>query len=152
MDEQIEYPKESYTHWDDSHQVLVTRLSGLVTLEEVEEWKEQFYQTANQIPRETTFKLFSNIHGFKAVNMDAHKSFREVIPAFLAEHGLKPGYAKLFPEVPVQVSVQHGKVVTACAHVHHDETKITRYHQELATANEDFFTDPELAEQWLYKL
>lgn len=145
------YVFESYTIWDDSKKMLTTRLSGIVTLAQVEEWITQFNDVVHKIPSETIFSMFSNIHGFKAINIEAHKLFRDVVPRFLVAHGMLPGYAKLFPEHPVEVNISQGKVVKACAHVHHDEGKIARYHNELATHYEDYFTRPEDALEWLSK-
>lgn len=97
----------------------------------------------------SSFKLFSNLHGFKAVNIATHKMMREIVPQFLSDHGIFSGYAKLFPEISVHVSVLDNRLCIKCAHVHHDDTKISSYKAELSNETENYFTDQQEGWNWL---
>jgi hypothetical protein len=143
------FKTQYYTLWDPEKSILITRLRGLISVNDVRSWIQGFEQAAKLIPSNSGFKLLSDLHGFTAENVEAHKAMRTIIPLFLSQHGMKPGFARLFPEVPVTVVTLEAKRCVASAHVHHDVTKITKYHTELSTASEDFFTDSDAAEKWL---
>lgn len=143
------FEKLIFSAWSEESSILTTRLSGMVVEDDVKFWIDGFNEAYKKIPKNSSIKLYSNLYGFKAENIKAHKMMREIIPQFLADHGMYPGYAKLFPEIPVDVTIKDEIVCVKCAHVHHDETKITRYQAELSKENENYFIEPTAALTWL---
>lgn len=75
---------------------------------------------------------------------------RTVVPDVLIAHGLRPAFLDLFPEVPEPViRTDRGVLCVAFANVHHDETKMARYEERIASANQRFFTSRADAEEWI---
>ncbi|MBX2966356.1 MAG: hypothetical protein KF845_09440 [Cyclobacteriaceae bacterium] len=140
--------------WFADKKMLVTHISGDVNKGDIEHWENSLKQSLEQIQSNDNFKIFVNMHGFKAIDIDAHKRFRAVIPLTLAEYGWKVGYVDLFEdEAKTMIFKNTGgiKCVTA-AHSHQDETKMEHYETQFSSAKEHFFTDPEKAERWIEAL
>jgi hypothetical protein len=88
---------------------------------------------------------------FKAINFEAHKCFRNVIPLTLAKYGWKVGYVDLFAEESSQMEYSNTRGIRCikAAHVHQDETKIGLYERSYSREDERYFTDLEEASAWL---
>ncbi len=132
--------------------LLVTELSGELDQHDVTEWQHSLESTLQQLQADTKFKMLVDLHGFKAVNFEVHKQFREVIPRTLAAHGWYTGYLRMFPETKVNISSTDNIYCVAAAHVHHDETKIRNYSENYTMRNEGFFTDATVARTWIDKI
>jgi hypothetical protein len=143
------YPKEVNTIWSEENGLLTTRLSGLVDIDDIEDWKAGLMGALQLLKPDSSFKAFINIHGFKAVNMDAHKAFRTVVPLILAEHNFRIGYVDLFDNVELPLTSKDGIQCIAVAHAHHDADKMNLYESSYSKANDRYFTDPAEAEKWL---
>ncbi len=75
---------------------------------------------------------------------------RTVVPTLLVAHGLRPAFLDLLPEAPdPEPRTERGVVCVAFANVHHDETKMARYEERIATVDQRFFTSRAAAEAWL---
>lgn len=104
----------------------------------------------DRLPDGTRFKLLLDLSGYEPASIDAHKAMRDVVPSLLIAHGLRPAFVDLFPEAPEPaLRTERGVVCVAFANVHHDETKMERYEELIATANQRFFTSRPAAEEWL---
>src|SRR3954463_9277268 len=75
--------KIAETNWYPEKRLLVTHISGDLDKDDIEQWERSFKNTLGQIDDCSTFKIFVNMYGFKAVDIEAHKSFRGVVPLTL---------------------------------------------------------------------
>lgn len=132
--------------------LLVTRLGGDVDLEDIKRWEASLNKAIDQIQPGTSFKAFINLHGFKAVNIEAHKAMRNVIPLTLAKFNFKAGYVDLFEDAALLFSTTNGIQCVAAVHVHNDEEKIKLYKERFDKEDERFFTDPDDGEKWIKSL
>jgi hypothetical protein len=146
--------KHTTTNWYPEKKLLVTNISGYLETADVEIWEQSFKETLDQIDDNTRFKIFVNMHGFKAINMDAHKRFRAVIPTTLLEYGWKVGYINLFEEEAQHLHVKYTRGIqcVGAAHAHQDETKMELYESRFSNDQEHYFTDPNQAMQWIETL
>lgn len=142
------------TEWYPDKSILITHLAGNISTEDLAVWEESFKTSLDMIEANACFKIFVNLHGFKAVDLMTHKSFRTIIPITLSEYGWKVGYIGLFEKEAEDIVFisKRGITCIAAAHCHHDATKIERYESQFGRYNERFFTDPVLAEHWLRNL
>jgi len=129
--------------------MLTTRLTGTVTTDDVQRWKESLVRDAASVPDGGTFRLLLDLRGYEPANTDAHKAMRVVIPLFLADYGFRTALLDLFPGTELPLRNLRGITCTAFANVHHDPTKMSEYERKLARANERFFTDVDEARAWL---
>lgn len=143
------YKKTTETTWYPEEMLLMTHISGDVDERDVEKWKKTLEQALDRIEDNGRFKIFVNLHGFKAVNFDAHKKFRVIIPSTLADYAFRVGYLGLFPEAQVTLKNTRGIQCVAAVHVHQDDTKINNYDRQFGSDTERFFTDPDFAEKWI---
>lgn len=141
--------KGTHTTYLKDQQLVITELSGDLEIQDVESWQASLHATLQQLEPGTKFKVLVDLHGFKAVNFEVHKKFREVIPTTLAGYGWYVGYLRMFPDAAITIRSQNGIVCRAAAHVHHDETKIRNYADNYSMLNEGFFTDPAAARTWI---
>ncbi|WP_290792178.1 hypothetical protein [Flavihumibacter sp. UBA7668] len=142
------------TNWYPEKSLLVTNISGDLEISDIEEWEQSFKTTLDRLEDKTSFKIFVNMHGFRAVDISAHKRFRSVIPLTLADFGWKVGYVDLFEEEAKNMVYRNirGIACTGAAHAHQDETKMDLYEQRFSSERERFFTDPLLAKKWIEEL
>ena len=142
---------EFNTDWHKDQQFLQTRISGDATIQDITDWEQSLISALSQIPDNSAFKIFINLNGFSAIDIEAHKRFRNIIPLTLANYGWKVGYIKLFEEEAKEVCYTHirGIKCVAAAHVHHDRTKIDKYSTLFDHQSERFFTNPTLAMNWI---
>ncbi|MBD2703452.1 hypothetical protein IC229_22600 [Spirosoma sp. BT702] len=129
--------------------LIVTHLSGDLDDTDIKNWQLALTQVFEQLPDNAQFKILVNLHGFKATDFNVHKQFRVIIPRLLANYGWYIGYLRLFPETELTIRSDRNIHCVAAAHVHHDETKITKYATYYRMHNEGFFTDPQAARNWL---
>jgi hypothetical protein len=129
--------------------ILTTRLTGVVTTEDVQRWKESLERDAAAIPDGGTFKLLLDLRGYEPADIEAHKAMRVVIPLFLADYGLRPALLDLFPGSELPLRNLRGITCTAFANVHHDAAKMQNYEERVGRANQRFFTDAGEARAWL---
>lgn len=137
--------------WIPENQLLITHISGDVSLEDVERWEQTLNSALQQIPDNTLFKILVNLHGFTAINIEAHKRFRTIIPITLAQYNWKAGYVNLFEEEAQKLELHsiRGIRCVAAAHVHQDATKMERYESNFSHEKEHYFTDPDEAKAWI---
>lgn len=142
------------THWYPEKQLVVTEISGDIDKADIEKWETSLTQTLAKIEDNKAFKIFVNLYGFKAVNIDAHKKFRDIVPLTLAQYGWKVGYVNLFEEEAkdLVLSTTRGIKCIGAAHAHQDATKMDLYETRFSSANEHFFVDPQAALQWIENL
>jgi hypothetical protein len=141
------------SEWDGGRRVLTTRLSGVVTVADVDAWKTTLTRAVARIPAGTTFKVLLDLHGYESADIEAHKAMRNVVPLLLASHGMRPAFIDLFDEMPeIQVSAARGSVCTAFANVHHDREKMDTYRRRIGRVDQQFFTLRREAESWLASL
>lgn len=135
--------------WIADQQLIITRISGPTTAEDVSRWEATLQKALNQIPDQGIFKILVDLHGFKAVNFEVHKQFRVIIPGTLAAYNWRVGYLDMFPEASIELNKTRGIECVAAVHVHDDETKIRNYDLHYSRPNERFFTDRLTARQWI---
>ncbi|MBM9577904.1 hypothetical protein JWG45_12175 [Leptospira sp. 201903070] len=141
------------TRWIPEKQLISTTISGKVEVQDVELWEKTLLETLEKIPDNGVFKIFVNLHGFEAANLEAHKRFRTIIPKVLSDYGWKVGYLNLFEESKqMQFRNLRGIRCIGAVHVHQDETKINSYEEKFGRDNEHFYTDPKTAEDWISNL
>lgn len=146
--------KRTATSWHPDAHLMITEVSGLLNLSDVEQWITGFHTAFEQLPDNARFKIFVNLHGFKAVNLDTHKKFRDIVPLTLADYGWRTGYLGLFEEEAKSIVFRNirGIQCVGAAHAHQEETKISLYQTSFSSDREQFFTDPAAAEAWLRAL
>lgn len=141
--------KTTTSSWNADQRLLTTILSGEVNLEDIEAWKSSLTAALRQIPDDSNFKMFVNLHGFKAIDFEAHKAMRTFIPLTLADYNFRAGYVDLFEHVDLPLQKKRGITCKAAVHVHHDASKIDEYDRRFGNERERFFTDPILGEEWI---
>lgn len=135
--------------WLKNEKLIVTRISGTATAEDVTRWETSLLAALEQISDNGVFKIMVDLHGFKAVNFEVHKQFRVIVPKTLADYDWRVGYLDLFPEAQIELKSTRGVRCMAAVHVHQDESKIRNYDDNYSRYNERFFTDPAVARQWI---
>jgi len=142
------------TNWYPKKRLIITHLSGDLVHNDIERWEQSLKANLGLIEDNSSFKIFVNLFGFKAVNIDAHKRFRDVVPVTLAGYGWKVGYLGLFEEEAKAISFTNTRGIRClgAAHAHQDETKINLYDSKFSSERERFFTDPVRALQWIEAL
>ncbi|MEN9934173.1 MAG: hypothetical protein RLZZ387_752 [Chloroflexota bacterium] len=70
----------SDVRWDAADGVLIARLSGAVSVVDVERWKAELGATLARIPDGTTFRLLSDLFGYEPADLEAHKLKRCTLP------------------------------------------------------------------------
>jgi len=143
--------KITETNWYPERRLLVTHISGDIEREDIEQWEKSFKNTLDQIEDNATFKIFVNMYGFKAVDIDAHKRFRGIVPLTLADYGWKVGYVDLFEEEAKTLTYKNKRGIkcVGAAHSHQDKTKMDLYETKFSSDKEHFFFDPKQARQWI---
>ena len=143
--------KITETNYYPDKKLVVTHISGDLEKTDIEQWEKSFKATLEQLADNTTFKIFVNMYGFKAVNIDAHKRFRGVVPLTLADYGWKVGCVDLFEEEARTMTYRNTRGIkcVGAAHSHQDETKMDLYETKFSSDNEHFFPDPAQARQWI---
>ena len=146
--------KIAKTEWNPDKKLISTHISGDVDKTDIEKWEASLYTALSQIKENETFKIFVNLYGFKAVDLEAHKRFRNIIPLTLAAYGWKVGYIDLFEEEAKSITYANTRGIhcAGAAHVHQDETKIALYQSRYSSKNEQYFNDPRQAAAWLESL
>jgi hypothetical protein len=152
--EKIQEPKITKSAWYPEKKLLVTHLSGDVDKSDIILWEKSLKRSLEEIEPNNTFKIFINLHGFKAINIDAHKRFRSIVPSMLAQYGWKVGYLEIFKDETRNLALTHTRGIrcTGAAHCHQDEGKIELYESRYSRDNEHFFTDPAKANEWIEEL
>lgn len=142
------------TNWYPEKRLIITHLSGDLEHSDIERWEQSLKETLNLVEDNSSFKIFVNLFGFKAVNINAHKRFRDVVPLTLAGYDWKVGYLGLFEEEAKTMVFTNTRGIqcAGAAHAHQDETKIVMYDSAFSSNRERFFTDPVLALQWIEAL
>lgn len=145
--------KITRTDWFPEKALIVTHISGHVTKEDIAAWEKSLLDTLQRLEENSSFKIFINLHGFQATDIEAHKRFRAIVPNALANYGWKVGYVDLFEEDAKKMTFHTTRGITcsAAVHCHQDVTKIELYEQKFSRENEHFFTDPSRALEWIEK-
>jgi len=139
------------TDWYPDQKLITTQISGDVDKADIEQWEYSLTNTLSQLEDNSTFKIFINLYGFKAIDIDAHKRFRSIVPLTLAQYGWKVGYVDLFEEEAKNLTYSNTRGIqcTAAVHVHQDASKIDQYEARFGREEEHFFSDPIKADQWI---
>jgi hypothetical protein len=137
--------------WYADQQLIITQISGDVTIQDVLHWEQTLYTALDQVPDSAVFKIFVNLYGFNAASLDVHKYFRSIIPLTLACYGWKVGYVAMFPEEAEKMVITRSRNIQciAAAHCHQDATKMEKYESLYSSHTEHFFTDAAVAEAWI---
>lgn len=140
--------------WFADQQLIITQISGEVAKQDVFHWEQTLYAALDRVADSGAFKIFVNLHGFNAVDLDVHKYFRSIIPLTLARYGWKVGYVAMFPEEAEKMVITRNRNIQciAAAHCHQDATKMEKYESLYSSQNEHFFTDAGVAEAWIWSL
>jgi len=137
------------TQWYQAEQLVVTKLSGKVNSNHVQQWKESLDAVFKNIPEHTSFKMLVDLHGFEAESTEVHKEYRSIIPLLLADYGYRIGYLDMFPEATVELRNIRGIQCVAMANVHHNADKMQDYETRFSKPHEHYFTDPDAAMNWI---
>lgn len=139
------------SHWYPETKLLRTQICGDVDTVAVDRWEQTLHQALGQIPDGSQFAIFVNMHGFRAMDINAHKRFRAIIPLTLAQYGWKVGYVDMFAEEAATISYSNTRGIQCikAAHCHQDSTKMELYQRQYSRENEHFFTQPEQAQAWI---
>jgi len=129
------------TNWYPEHKLIHSTLSGNVDVGDVIKWETGLHDALSKIKDNARFKIFINLFGFKAVNLEVHKRFRTVVPLTLASYGWKVGYVDLFEEEAKSLVLSNNRGIQCfgAAHCHQDETKIQLYQSKYSRENEHLF-------------
>lgn len=137
------------TEWYAGEQLLVTKLNGKMSRNDIEQWKSSLYAVIDTIPGNTNFKILIDLHGFEAENTEVHKEYRTIIPLLLADYGYRIGYLDMFPEATIELQNKKGIQCVAMANVHHNADKMLDYETRFSKPHEHYFTEPEVAMNWI---
>lgn len=139
------------SQWFPDDHLLITTISGTLNEQEIAQWEDSLQTTLNSIGDNEKFKIFINLYGFKAIDLQAHKRFRTIVPLTLAKYGWKVGYVDMFAEEAQSLTYNNHRGVRciAAAHSHQDETKMELYESNYSREDEHFFKNPSEAEQWI---
>lgn len=141
---------EFYTKWEQNESLIITRLTGPVTVSDVIEWEQELQDVFQTLPKGTQFKMFVNLHGLSPSSVDAHKAYRNVIPLLLSRYGWRIGYLDLFEEAnALKITTTNECQCYAAVHCHQDGYKIQEYEKRFGKENEHFYEDPVLSESWI---
>jgi hypothetical protein len=141
--------KRKSTNYLKEKRLVITELSGDLGSEDIEAWQQSLVTVLEELEPGTKFKILVDLYGYKALDFEAHKKFRVIVPQMLAEYGWYVGYLRMFPEASLFIRSRQNVFCVAAAHVHHDETKIRNYSENYSMRNERFFIDPEAARTWI---
>lgn len=143
--------KIAKTDWEPENRLIITHISGDLEKEDVIRWENSLHEALDRIEDGGTFRIFVNLHGFTALNLEAHKHFRIIVPLTLADYGWKVGYVAMFEEEADKLVISSKRNIrcVAAVHCHQDATKIEKYESLYSSPNERFFTDPDKAEAWI---
>ena len=136
------------TQWSPEVRAIITRLSGTVTMADVETWIAGLERALAMIPPGTEIVLLSNLHGYEPADLDAHKRMRDVIPSRLAAMGFRTALADAVGG-EIRVTEHPAVVCSKVAHVHHDAGKMASYEAAHGSARERFFSSASFANEWL---
>lgn len=137
------------TEWYAHEQLLITRLQGKITGNDVRRWQDSLQAVIETIPDNTKFKILVDLYGFEAENTEVHKEYRSIIPLLLADYGYRIGYLDMFPEATIELKSKRGIQCVAMANVHHNADKMLDYETRFSKLHEHYFTDPDAALQWI---
>ncbi len=137
--------------WYADQQLIITKISGDVEEKDVLLWEQTLHAALDRVADSGVFKIFVNMHGFNATDLDVHKYFRNIVPLTLARYGWKVGYVAMFPEEAEKMVVTRNRNIQciAAAHCHQDATKMEKYESLYSSEKEHFFTDAGVAVAWI---
>lgn len=138
--------------WDAERCLLVTRLQGMTSLEDVRRWKDSLSRALGRIAEGGTFRLLVDLFGYEYAILTVHKEMRSIVPLMLAAHGFRTALLDLFDRVDLPTTRTRGITCVAVAHVNHDVDKMAEYDRRLGRANERFFSDSNTAQDWIQSL
>jgi hypothetical protein len=146
--------KITVSNWYPEKKLLVTHISGDIDQCDIENWKNSLQASLQKIEDNEKFKILVNLHGFKAVDIEAHKKFRDIVPLTLAQYGWKVGYVDMFEEEAKKINYSNTRGIkcVGAAHCHQDPTKMELYETKFSSEKEHFFLDPVQAQNWIENL
>jgi hypothetical protein len=110
----------SAMRWDAADDVLISRLSGVVSVADVERWKVGLAAAVAAISDGGSFRPLSDLSGYEPAGLEAYKAMRTAIPLLLAEHGFRTGLADIVGAEEPPITTTRGITCVAVAYVHHD--------------------------------
>lgn len=138
------------TQWLPDESLLITELKGPVDVAGIEAWERSLHGALDQLPENTSFKIFVDLVGLAPVDVETHKRYRSTVPLALARHGWRVGYLDMFEEANnLPLTTERGVRCVKAAHAHQDAYKIEEYDRRFGKASERFFTDSAVALAWL---
>ncbi|MGV3666784.1 MAG: hypothetical protein ACO1NV_11665 [Leptospira bouyouniensis] len=141
---------EFYTKWEKDSNLITTRLTGPISEADATAWAKDLTQVLQALPEGTKFKIFVNFFGLNPSSVNAHKSYRNVMPLLLSEYGWRIGYLDLFEEANgLKITSEKGIQCYAAVHCHQDSYKIQEYEKRFGKENEHFYDDPIVSEEWI---
>ena len=145
------FSKITKTEWFAEKNLVVTKISGELNKADIAQWEHSLYHCLTKLKNGTELKMLIDMYGFKAIDLEAHKFFRTVIPLMLAQYGWKVGYLDMFEEeaASIQYFRYRGVQCIAAAHTHQDASKMELYENRFGRENEHFFSDPYHAARWI---
>jgi hypothetical protein len=85
--------------WYPDKKRLVTQLKSELQAGDIEKRERTFRGAPAQMQDDPVGKVFVSRHGLKAVDLAAHKRFRDIVPLTPADYGWKAGYVNFFEGV-----------------------------------------------------
>jgi hypothetical protein len=134
--------------WEPAARLVTSRLSGAVTVADIERWIAALDAALAQVPDGAEIALLSDLHGYEPAELAAHRRMRDVLPTRLASMGVRTGLADV---VGAEIAAEAAPRITCrrVAHVHHDATKMAAYEAQVGSRTERFFSDVASARAWL---
>jgi hypothetical protein len=137
--------------WEGQGEFLSTRVRRALSVDEANEYSRVLDMAIARLLPGTGFVWLSNSSGYEPLaNRGGHAVYRSILPKVLAEHGLRTSLLDMYEG---EVLIEHSFEVTcrAVAHVHHDADKMAIFDGRFGRANERYFSDEDLARDWLLK-
>ena len=138
--------------WDKQKKRFTIRLSGVMGFQQIDQWKSIVLNEADKIEADTLFHVFIDETGYEAVNDEVHHYKRQFLPEFLASYGY---YLSLLPAEEIQrlrstITVNKSRCVSMAMN-HHKADVMKALDEQFGKNNERYFSDRELALEWLEK-
>lgn len=124
-----------------SQHLLHLRLSGNIDSNDIALWNAKIQRAKDEIPNNSVIKCLLDLTGFKAVNIQVHKEFRNIVPSLLLNFNYKIGFIDLFPEAEFTLSSERGICCIAYANAHDDEEKMKKYSTLFNSTTEFYSTN-----------
>jgi len=143
---------EFSAQWLPASKVLVTRLRGLFSMDDVRAWGSLLTSETEKIPPGTDFKFFADEFGYQWYDTRVHQCKRDVMPGLLARFGF---VLSLLPENQRQILCSQtdmdpeGRQCIAVVINHHDKATMAQLQKQFGGCHEKYLSDGAWAKQWI---